>query len=726
MSTSITPIVTRSGDAVAAASAARTPQPLRAAFALGFALLIAAGVAAAGQRNLLGPSGSSAFGSKALLLPNGNIVVADFGGLLSSSVHLMRPDGSIISTLSGTADDRLGSGGIVLLANGNYVVDSHEHDAPGTENAGAVTWGDADTGTPATVNANSSLLGAVRSGDTTNNRVQVDALDNGDYVVRWSVPSAGFGAWTWANGDGTTVGTMSAANSLTTQLMNNGDSAADAPVLDLGGGRFLVVAPEANNDSRGFAGAVTRGGRGGQLGEISAANSLMGERPFDAIGSGGVVLLGNGQAVVSSPDWSNGAGGIERGAVTWIDANQNPSGVVSAANSLVGNSNSDRIGQVTSIGSGRYMIVSPDWHNTADVAVGAATWVNSAVTRSGTVTAANSLIGTTAGDLAGARVTPLLSRNFVIAAPSWDGGRMMADAGAVVWANGGTGITGTIGVGNALIGNGDSDRVGQVVALNDGNYVVSSPNASFGTTIRAGAVTWGNGSVGIVGRISAANSLVGGSSGDGDNLNVAALQDAGYAVAAPHWENGSMHEVGVVVATRGPRLVGTITAATALRGLSAFDGIGFYGLRELADGSLLVRSPRWSGGRGALTRWQPQVPAVGAVVSAENSMVGSRPGEGFGFTSSSALAVLPDEGYAFLTRNWYDEDQRLVGAVTLARNGSVGTVNASNSVLGIVPDANDTLSIVGYDPERRHLVVAQPAVNVISLLDDSTFANGFE
>ena len=51
---------------------------------------------------------------------------------------------------------------------------------------------------------------------------------------------------------------------------------------------------------------------------------------------------------------------------------------------------------------------------------------------------------------------------------------------------------------------------GIVTALSNGNYVVDSPYWNGDR----GAVTWGNGSTGISGTISAANSLVGSNPGD--------------------------------------------------------------------------------------------------------------------------------------------------------------------------------------------------------------------
>ena len=76
-------------------------------------------------------------------------------------------------------------------------------------------------------------------------------------------------------------------------------------------------------------------GRGGLSGAVSAANSLVGSTANDQVGFWGVTALSNGNYVVSSPDWDNGAI-ADAGAVTWGNGTSGVTGAVSAANSLVG------------------------------------------------------------------------------------------------------------------------------------------------------------------------------------------------------------------------------------------------------------------------------------------------------------------------------------------------------------------------------------------------------
>ena len=76
---------------------------------------------------------------------------------------------------------------------------------------------------------------------------------------------------------------------------------------------------------------------------------------------------------------------------------------------------------------------------------------------------------------------------------------------------------------------------GGVDALTNGNYVVRSPGWD-GAALNVGAVTWGNGSSGVVGAVSAANSLVG--SQDLDNVGsggAVALPNGNYVVISDQW-----------------------------------------------------------------------------------------------------------------------------------------------------------------------------------------------
>src|SRR5690606_17519060 len=141
---------------------------------------------------------------------------------------------------------------------------------------------------------------------------------------------------------------------------------------------------------------------------------------------------------------------------------------------------------------------------------GAVTWGSSTTGHPvGQVSAANSLVGSSPNDLVGVDgVTPLTNGNYVVRSSTWN-----SITGAVTWGDGTNGTVGFVSAGNSLVGSNPNDFVGSVnvIALPNGNYVVASPLwNNF-----MGAATWGNGTGGTIGEISAANSLVGGVSSSG-------------------------------------------------------------------------------------------------------------------------------------------------------------------------------------------------------------------
>lgn len=182
---------------------------------------------AATQIDIYGPDGSGEFGHSFTVLPNGNIVVPDPGydggnGVDEGAVYLYNgTTGALISTLTGTqAGDQVGSGGVTVLSNGNYVVSS-----PAWNNgAGAVTWGSGTGGVSGQVSSTNSLVGRT-AGDGVGS---VDLLEDGNYVVispSWDNGAAvNTGAVTWGDGTHGTLGPISAENSVRGITSGGGDT----------------------------------------------------------------------------------------------------------------------------------------------------------------------------------------------------------------------------------------------------------------------------------------------------------------------------------------------------------------------------------------------------------------------------------------------------------------------------------------------------------------------
>jgi CHAT domain-containing protein len=121
------------------------------------------------------------------------------------------------------------------------------------------------------------------------------------------------------------------------------------------------------------------------------------------------------------------------------------------------------------------------------------------------------LTGSQANDQVGlGGVVALTNGNYVASSSSWNGER-----GAATWGNGTLGTSGGVSALNSLVGTQPDDYVGfgGITALSNGNYVVSSSNWDNGTLENAGAATWANGSTGRtldgINTINSQNSIVG-------------------------------------------------------------------------------------------------------------------------------------------------------------------------------------------------------------------------
>ena len=138
------------------------------------------------------------------------------------------------------------------------------------------------------------------------------------------------------------------------------------------------------------------------------------------------------------------------------------------------------------------------------------------------------LSGPTGSGKFGLSVTVLANGNYVVTDPDFSQGGMQK-VGAVHLYSGTT---------NALIssltGSHANDQVGNTVkALANGSYVVSSPSWND----NRGAATWGSGTSGVAGPVSAANSLVGASAGDAVGYGLTALPNGSYVVSSSDWDS---------------------------------------------------------------------------------------------------------------------------------------------------------------------------------------------
>jgi filamentous hemagglutinin family protein len=650
------------------------------------------GTTAGDQISSIGPV-VVANGNYVFLSPNwDNGAVANVGAAtwVNGATGLTGTVSAANSLIGSTANDQVGDGSIFVLTNGNYIIRNIVWDNGTVVDAGAVTWGNGAMGLIGTVSAANSLVGT-----TTNDQISngVTLLSNGNYVItnqQWDNGAAtDAGAVTWGNGATGTVGAISASNSLVGSLLGGRVGSHGATALP--NGNYVVRSAFWDDGAVADVGAVTWGnGATGTVGVVSAANSLIGSTAGDSVGSGGITVLTNGNYVVTSPLWNNGTAN-RAGAATWGNGATGTVGVVSAANSLVGSTANDQVGSngVTALTNGNYVVRSQTWGNGAAFQAGAATWGNGTTGVSGVVSAANSLIGTTASDLVGTSVTALTNGNYLVSSYLWNNGAVM-DAGAVTWGNGATGTVGVVSAANSLVGSTANDQVGQFggfTTLTNGNAIIRSPIWDNGTVADAGALTWINGATGLTGVISAANSLVGSTANDQVGSSIpTALNNGNYVVRNVFWDNGTLVNAGAVTWANGSTAItGVINATNSLVGTSANDQIGLTGITALSNGNYIVRSATWDNGAatdaGAVT-WGNGTTGLTGAISAANSLVGTTAGDQVG---SAVVTTLSNGNYVVTSPNWSNGAVATVGAVTLANSatGITGAVSPTNSFVGV-------------------------------------------
>ena len=607
------------------------------------------GIQALAQIDITGPAGSGNFGFRVLVLPNDNIAVVDpffDDGAIQDvgAVYLYSPSGVMISQLKGTtAGDQIGSGGLSEVGVGNFVALSPLWDNGAIANAGAATWMSGTTGLSGTVSSTNSLVGG-----TANDKV-------GDV-------------------DGSGAGGL----------------------LLLGNGNYLIGTVGWDTGGVTDAGAVTFGlGSSGVSGVVSATNSLVGSTANDKVGSSYTLASADGDYLVISPNWDNGAV-ADVGAATFGNGSTGIAGAVSTLNSLVGTTASDRIGSAGAgssggftLTNGNFVLRSALWNNGATADVGAVTLVNGTTGLVGTVSSANSLIGATANtQLGGGSVIPLIGNSNYVVLNRFGNG-------SVTWCSGSSATVGAVSSSNSLVGSTSGDLSGantNLFRLTNGNYVVGAPLWDNGAVSNAGAVTWGNGSTGTTGTISATNSLVGATALDQVGFRIRPLSDGDYVVLSQVWNNGAVADVGAATWADGTAggTTGVVSASNSIIGSTANDNVGLD-VVDLTNGNYVVVSPLWDNGAvanvGAVT-WATGTGPTSAVVSSTNSLIGSTAGESVGYGAGFVLP-LTNGNYVVTSPGWDNGGTANVGAVTWGNgaSGISGPVSTANSLVGST--AND-------------------------------------
>lgn len=463
------------------------------------------------------------------------------------------------------------------LSNGNVLVASPGWNNGGAAMAGAVSWFNGATGaltgggSGGALSAVNSLVGSHAS-DLLGYRLPLDGfteLSNGNFVLlnpQWWDER---GAVSWGSGTAGVAGTVDASNSL---------------VGSVGSAGFSFSAP--NYDYQIVRGNVL----------VTDWTFRKSDNAGDRVGAGGVVALADGNAVIGSPLWQQAAPWTQLdaptslGAATWLNGGNGQlrtgaaGGSINAGNSLVGTQAGDAVGYnawvdpnsglhylvpgITALDAGRYVVASPWWSNGATAGVGAVTF-SPAGGIAGAVTAANSLVGATAGDHVGRSLSSVDSYTFgavidsgvvvlrsggttsyMVRSVDWTSvygngdGVAAAGAGAATWVNGSNGhaygearVGAVVSDANSLTGSSAGDAVGgQSIALTrnvNGSLVPTGDllllsNLAYCGIDGVGAVTLFSGAHGAAGPVSWRNSLIGAASA-ADGLSTVAFDGWSYS-----------------------------------------------------------------------------------------------------------------------------------------------------------------------------------------------------
>ncbi|MEP4545519.1 MAG: hypothetical protein ABJ000_05010 [Saccharospirillum sp.] len=438
---------------------------------------------------LLGNQSGDSIGSKGVaVLDNGNYVVvspADRNGLIGSagSVRLMNGStGAQISVLEGAAANlSLGSGGVQTLSNNNYVVASPSDATGGMFSNGSVRLFNGSTG--AQINAFFGDEASDRFGS------EILALTNDNVVVL--SPDDDDGAFN-------NVGSISLVNGTTGNLINDffGDGSDDSLGLRrtgftlaleksgtaLSNGNFVVVSTFDDGWAV-DAGSVRlfNGVTGVQI------DVLYGDQTDDQLGSEGVTALSNGHYVIGS--------GLDDGAMS------------------------------ADVGSARLM------NGTTGLAIG------------------TPLFGDQADDhLSSDGIFPLGNANFVIASSQDDSGAL-EDVGSVRLVSGSTGMQIS-----ELYGDQADDLLADrllrggagIIPLGNSNYVILSRFDDDGGILNAGTARLMDGATGTQ-----INSFAGSTPSDFSSAavdpSVTAPDDGSfYLLATPRWDSNGESNSGFV------------------------------------------------------------------------------------------------------------------------------------------------------------------------------------
>lgn len=495
---------------------------------------------------LVGNDADDRLGSHGItVLANGNYLatsVFDDNGELSDagSIRLMNGStGSEIRTLFGSLRETLGLGGVTALGNSNYVIASPRASDGFNASAGSVRLMNGATGE--SINTLFGTQSRSQLGDS-----GVTALTNNNYVITSSSDDDGSrligGSVRLVNGDtGVEVSAL---------FGDEGGDFFSSEIVALSNSHYVIISPDDNHDADRDVGSVRlmNGNTGAEI------NAFFGDQPEDSLGfrrrffgvvGGGGTALTNGNYVVAS-SLDDNALIADAGSVRLFDGSTG-----AQINVQLGDEAEDQFGSegVTALSNSNYVIASNFDDNGAIESAGSVYLMDG--TSGGIIGAP--FFGDQAEDRLASdahSVVALDNGNYVFASPFDDNGAV-SNAGAVRLVNGSTGE-----LISALIGDQANDQLGSdllrsgagVTPLGNSSYVVISrfDDDSASGVVNSGSVRQLDGDTGVQINIVVGSSRSDLSSGIFDSSIHAPADGSYYVLAAPMWDNNGEDNSGLV------------------------------------------------------------------------------------------------------------------------------------------------------------------------------------
>lgn len=506
-------------------------------------------------------SADAGFGSKLLELPNGNIIIKG-GDYISNfqhhgEVYLFNPvTKAMIASFQGSnQQDQLGKH-IHILSNNNFVIAS-----PNINNdRGAVMLINGVTG---------SQIGSTFSGNYTGHLLgdKIKVLSNGNFAI---ITMSDIGNST------DTFGVVKIINGTTGQIIKTFTGAQDGDYLgwifqELDNGNIVIGSPNYTVDLKIRAGMIMLI-NGNTLEKIGS--EICGDSAYDNLGSSTIMSVGNGNFVVTSRSYNGSLG-----AIMLFNETTGTQIGTTITGALIG----DQIGNgpIVKLDNGNFVVSSTSENVDGKVFAGSVRLMNSAT---GSVIGTK-ISGTYTFSQFGQKIIPLKNNNYVISTPIESNNGLSA-AGSIVLVDG---LTGTQ-IGNKIFGDNVSDYIGNtgILALDNGNFVVTSASDNVAGIEDAGSIMLINGTTGA--QIGA--SIYGDDDYDNYGLRSAALPNNFVIISNPNNDDQGVQNAGSVILLNGNN--GDIVEEKTTGNFTS-DQFG-EGLTVLSNGNYVITSRYYTNG----------------------------------------------------------------------------------------------------------------------------------